>query len=581
MGLEKLLIRSSTKNKNMLQTFLIRNYAIIDDLTIDFGKDLNILTGETGAGKSIIIDALGLILGERATTSIIRKDAASCILTACFNIENLPLAKKILKKIDIVPEDTLIIKREIFADGKTKCFINGNPATAGMLQTIGAVLIDIHGQHEHQSLVKSENQREMLDGYGNLEKLRTAAAETFEEFSLIEKQLNALKDSEKDRMQKLDLYKYQLKEIDSAKLSEAGGKELENECSRLNNSEKLSSYAQEIYSLLYESEGSVTENLGKARKLIENLSTVDPSNSDSIKTVSQTLVEVKSVADTFRQYKDTVEFNPKRLEEIISQIELIKKLKRKYAPTVEEILEYAEKIRKQINLFEKADENILSLEKEIKLMYSKLKKIAEELSEKRSAAARKLSKEIERELLELGMPKAKFSIAVEQERNDDGSCRFMSHGIDTIEYEIATNAGENLKPLKIVASGGEMSRVMLAIKTVLAKADEIPTLIFDEIDAGISGPIGQVVGKKLNFLAKNHQIFCITHLPQLAAFSATHFHISKNISGGKTVTSVAKLTETEKINEISRMLGGEKITDTSTKHAKELIKETKTTGGRQ
>lgn len=563
----------------MLQTFLIKNYAIIDDLTIDFGKGLNILTGETGAGKSIIIDALGLILGERATTSIIRKDAASCALTACFNIENLTTVKNILKKMDIAPEDTLIIKREIFTDGKTKCFVNGNPATAGMLQMIGPALIDIHGQHEHQSLTKSENQREMLDGYGNLEKSRIAAGEAFEKFSIIEKQLNELKNSEKDRLQKLDLYKYQLKEIDSAKLSGADEAELENEYARLNNSEKLSGYAQEIYSLLYESEGSVAENLGKARKLIENLSAVDSSDSDSIKTVSRILGEIKTVADTFRRYKDTVEFNPKRLEEIISQIELIKKLKRKYAPTVKEILEYAEKIREQINLFEKADENISSMEKEIKSAKTKLRITAEDLSEKRSETAKKLSKDVERELFELGMPKAKFSIAVEQEKNGDGTLRFSSCGIDKIEYKIAANVGENLKPLKTVASGGEMSRVMLAVKTVLAKADEIQTLIFDEIDAGISGPVGQVVGKKLNSLAKNHQIFCITHLPQLAAFSSTHFHISKNMSGGKTATSVAKLNESEKINEISRMLGGENITDTSTKHAKELIKETKNIRG--
>ncbi|MBN1383906.1 MAG: DNA repair protein RecN [Elusimicrobia bacterium] len=559
----------------MLQTFLIKNYAIIDDLTIDFGKGLNILTGETGAGKSIIIDALGLILGERSTTSIIRKDASSCVLTACFNIENLPQVKKALKTIDIAPEDTLIIKREIFTDGKTKCFVNGNPVTVGMLQTIGSILVDIHGQHEHQSLIKSENQREMLDGYGDLEKPRDAVGDIFEKFISTEKQLNELKNSEKDRLQKLDLYKYQLKEIDSAKLSETDDKELENEFNRLNNSEKLSNYAQEIYSLLYESEGAVVENLGKARKLIETLSTVDSSNSDSIKTISQTLEEIKAVAETFRRYKDTIEFNPKRLEEIISQIELIKKLKRKYAPTAEEILEYAEKIRKQINLFEKADENISAMEKEIKLIYSKLKKTAIELSEKRSVIAKELSKKIEKEFSELGMAKSRFSITVEQEKDDSGNYRFKSYGIDKIEYKIAPNVGENLKPIKVVASGGEMSRVMLAIKTVLAKADEIPTLIFDEIDAGISGPIGQVVGKKLNFLAKNHQIFCITHLPQLAAFSSTHFHISKKVSGGKTITSVTKLSEAEKTDEISRMLGGQKTTDTSIKHAEELIKETR------
>lgn len=559
----------------MLQTFLIKNYAIIENLTLDFGDELNILTGETGAGKSIIIGALGLILGERATSAIMRKNAASCELTASFNIKNLPWIKKLLTGIGITPEDTLIIKRDITADGKTKCFLNGSPATVGMLQTIGTELVDIHGQHEHQSLIKTENQRKTLDNYGNLETLKSTVTDTFEKFTLLEKQLNELKNSEKERCQKLDLYKYQFKEIEGAKLSETDETTLENEYNRLNNSEKLFNYAQEIYSLLYESGGAVVEKLGMAKKLIENLSAIDNSNNDSIQVITRTLDEVESTADTFRRYKDTIEFNPERLEKVISRMELIKNLKRKYAPTTKEILEYTENIRRQIDLFEKADENIEHLEKELKSVKTKLKKSADELSAKRTIIAKKLSKEVEKELFELGMPKSKFSVTVEQEKDTDGNYQFKSYGIDKVEYKIAPNVGEDLKPLKTVASGGEMSRVMLAIKTVLAKADKTPALIFDEIDAGISGPMGQVVGKKLRQLSKNHQIFCITHLPQLAAFSTSHFHISKGIAGGKTATFVLQLDETGKINEISRMLGGEKITDTSVKHAKELIRQSR------
>ncbi|PKM92986.1 MAG: DNA repair protein RecN [Elusimicrobia bacterium HGW-Elusimicrobia-4] len=558
----------------MLQTFLIKNFAIIDDLMIDFGEELNILTGETGAGKSIIIDALGLILGDRANTKIVRKNAPGCELTASFNIENLKPLKKLLAEIGVPQEDTLIIKREITADGKTKCFINGSIASVGMLQTISSALVDIHGQHEHQSLTKPDSQRDMLDRYGNLEKLKSEISDNFEKFTSIKNQLYELKNSEKDRIQKLDLYKYQLKEIEEAKLFEMDENGLENEINRLNNAEKLFNYANDIYSILYESDGSAVEKLGIAKKHIENLAAIDRQEFENIAIINRAVEDVKSLADTFRQYKDSVEFNPKRLEEIIVKIELIKKLKRKYAPTIKEILDYADNIKKQINLFEKADENIAKLEKDVTSAEAKLKKLSIELSEKRTTVAKKLSKEIEAELMELGMAKSKFFISVEKETDETGNYHFKSSGIDRIEYKISANVGEDLKPLKTVASGGEMSRVMLAIKTVLAKADDTPTLIFDEIDAGLSGPMGQVVGKKLSVLSKNHQILCITHLPQLAAFSSEHFHISKTVAGGKTKTLVSKLNAGEKVTELSRMLGGGIESETSIKHAKELIKQT-------
>jgi len=559
----------------MLQTFLIKNFAIISDMMIDFGDELNILTGETGAGKSIIIDALGLILGDRANTKIVRKKTQSCELTASFNIENLKSLKKLLLEIGVPPEDTLIIKREITADGKTKCFINGSIASVGMLQTISSALVDIHGQHEHQSLTKPDCQRDMLDKYGNLENSKSEIADVFGKFTSFKNQLDELKNSEKDRIQKLDLYKYQLKEIEEAKLSEMDENGLENEINRLNNAEKLFNYANDIYSLLYESDGSAVEKLGIAKKFMENLSAIDTTAIESVAIINRTIEEVKHLSDIFRQYKDNIEFNPKRLEEIIAKIELIKKLKRKYAPTIKEILKYADNIKKQINFYELADENISKLEKDAKSAQTKLKKISVELSEKRTAVAKKLSKEIEKELSELGMSKSKFFISVEKETDETGNYHFKSYGIDKIEYKIAANVGEDLKPLKDVASGGEMSRVMLAIKTVLAKADDTPTLIFDEIDAGLSGPMGQVVGKKLSVLAKNHQILCITHLPQLAAFSSEHFHISKIVADGETKALISKLNAEEKVTELSRMLGGGEEAETSIKHAKELIKQAK------
>jgi len=559
----------------MLETISIKNYAIIDDITMDFGCGMNVLTGETGAGKSIIIDALGLILGERASQSMIRKNSAVCEITANFNISKNKTIKTLLDNMGIRGEDDLVIKREITADGKTRCFVNGTISTAGMLQTIGETLVDIHGQHEHQSLIKTENQRELLDDYGGFERKKSEIKGIYEKFVSVRDRLLDLKNSEKDRIQKLDLFKYQLKEIEEAKLSRTDESKLETEYTRLNNAEKLFKYAADIYSTLYESEGAAVEKLGIARKLLENLSSVDNSSKENLKLATTAIETVDALAENIRSYRDSIEFNPARLEEIISQMELLNKLKRKYAPTVKEITEYAENIRKQIDFFEKADENIAALEDELEKTSRELKKRAIELSSQRAVAAKKISKEIENELSELGMPKSKFFVSVEQEKDENGNYIFKSTGIDRIEYKISANPGEDLKPLKMVASGGEMSRIMLAIKTVLAKEDKTPTLIFDEIDAGLSGPMGQVVGKKLKTLSKNHQILCITHLAQLAAFSPAHFHIEKNVSGGKTSTSVEKLNNSAIAEEIARMLGGKNITETTKKHARELINEAK------
>jgi len=557
----------------MLETISIKNYAIIDDLTIDFGTGMNAMTGETGAGKSIIIDALGLILGERASQALIRKNSTNCAITANFDISKNKNIRTVLETMGIPGEDNLVIKRDIFADGKTRCFINGSISTVGMLQTIGETLVDIHGQHEHQSLIKTESQRELLDNYGGLEKRKAEIKNIFEKFTEIKKRLDELKNSEKDRIQKLDLFKYQIKEIEDAKLTGTDEAKLETEYTRLNNAEKLFKHASDVYTLLYESEGAAVEKLGIAKKCLENLAAVDATQNENLKSIISAIENVDGLAENIRGYRDSIEFNPDRLEEIIAQIELVNKLKRKYAPSVKEIMEYAQGIRSQIDFFEKADENIAALEEDLDKTVGELKKKSLELSAQRAAAAKKISKEIERELTELGMPKAKFCVSLEQEKDENGNFIYKSTGIDRIEYKISTNPGEDLKPLKMVASGGEMSRIMLAIKTVLAREDKTPTLIFDEIDAGLSGPMGQVVGRKLKILSKNHQVLCITHLAQLAAFSEAHFHIEKTVAGGKTSTSVTKLNAAEKTAEIARMLGGKNITEITRKHANELLKE--------
>jgi DNA repair protein RecN (Recombination protein N) len=559
----------------MLLSISIKNYAIIEDLTVDFGVGLNVLTGETGAGKSIIIDALGLVLGERSAASVIRKGAQKCEIAAVFDLSGSGWIKKSLAELGVESGDELLFKREITSDGRTRCFINGMPVTVGMLQEAGEALVDIHGQHEHQSLVKPECQRDLLDAYSGLERLRSDVAKAFENYSALKSRLDELKGSERERSQKLDLFKYQLKEIEEAKLEIFDEKRLETEYTRLNNAEKLYSLAAETYSLLYDAEGAAIEKLGSARKMVENLASLDSSMSENLKRLNSVVQETGSLAEEIREYRDSIQADQARLEEIISLTDKVNRLKRKYAPTVKEIIAYAGNIRKQVEFFEKADENISGLEDELEKSGSKLRAVCVELSEKRAASAKKLSSGVEKELLELGMPKAKFFVSVEREKSEAGEFVFKTTGIDRIEYRISANPGEDPKPLKSVASGGEMSRVMLAIKTVLARADRTPTLIFDEIDAGLSGPMGQVVGKKLKGLSKSHRIVCITHLPQLAAFAGTHFHVSKSVKTGKTSANVTALAGADRVDEIARMLGGAGITEISRKHAIELVKESK------
>ncbi|OQA91365.1 MAG: DNA repair protein RecN [Elusimicrobia bacterium ADurb.Bin231] len=560
---------------NMLTALSIKNYAIIGDVSVEPDTGLNILTGETGAGKSIIIDALGMILGDRANVSMIRKDFSSCEITASFYIKNHNRIFSFLESMGLRAEETLVVKRDFYRDGRTKCFINGAPSTVGMLQSLGEYLVDVHGQHEHQSLIKPETQRLMLDSFGRLDGITEKVSRQFSEFTDIGKRLRELLNSEREREQKLDIYRYQLKEIESASLENFNEEDAVNEFNRLNNAEKLAENASGTYSLLYDSEGSVTEKLGAARRFLENLVSIDGTLAEHLNSLLSAEETLKNVSEDIRSYRDGIEFNPRRLEDLISKTELLKRLKKKYAPTVKDILKYASDIKKEMEFLEHADEAIEELTKDLKSAEQKLKKSALELSKLRLDTAKKLSNDINKELADLGMGKAKFCICVEPEKDEKGGYVYKSFGIDKIEYKISTNPGEEMKPISHVASGGEMSRVMLALKTSLARQDKTPTLIFDEIDAGLSGPMGQAVGKKLKALSDRHQIICITHLAQLASFSDAHFHITKKTIDNRTTISVKRLTDAEKLEEVSRMLGGAVVTKATIKHAEELIKQAK------
>lgn len=550
----------------MLKLLSIKNYALIEDLNLEFNKQLNILTGETGAGKSIILGALGLLLGERASSGVIRQGAKRCEISGVFTTKTNRTLATFLETQGLESNDELIIRREITSEG-SRCFLNSTPVTLATVESLGNFLVDIHGQHEHQALLKKLIQRDLLDNYGGLENQRKKFKETYEKYVKLKEEKEKLSLSERERVQKIDLYSFQVQEIENAHLEPEEETELENEYHRLSNAEKLSTWTSQILELLSDDDAAALSGLQKIEKILGNLVNVDASLEPSLKNFSEYIYGLDDFRREIQDYQGKVEYNPKRLEEIVERRELIAKLKKKYGETIDKILEYQEKIKSELSKLTQSEEKKEEIDKKIEDTRKQLEKLADELSEKRKKVALKLSRETEKQLQELGMPKAKFVVSINPKLEID------STGKDEIEFLISPNPGEGMRPLAKIASGGEMSRIMLALKTVLAEADEIPTLIFDEIDAGVGGPMGQVVGRKLSQLTLKHQILCVTHLPQIASFADAHFQVEKSTRQGRTNTEVKKLNAEEKIQEIGRMLGGEK--STALKHAQELTKQAK------
>lgn len=573
----------------MIQLLSIKNFALIEALSIEFSSKLNIFTGETGAGKSIILGALGLLLGERGSNLIIRKGEDSCEVSGVFNIPaNHPLNKFLLEHglIDKKSGTELIISRTLSIEDsastsvRSRCFINSKPVTLSVLEQIGDYLVDIHGQHEHQALLKTSVQRDILDNYGNLITLRSEVGQIYKQYQELKREQEQLLQSEQERAHKIDLFQFQKQEIESAKLNPEDEEELETEFNRLSNAEKLNELVAQICNAISDDEAAAVGRLQKSEKLLNNLVNIDSSVSETLQNLQNCLFSLEDVANTLRDYRSKIEFNPKKLEEISDRRDLIQKLKKKYGATIKEILDYKDKTSHELdNLlhFESAREEIKG---KIDKLKTELNKKAEKLSEKRKDAADKLKKAVEKELKVLGMSKSHFAVALEILQDENNETIIDSSGRDKIEFLIAPNLGEDLRALAKIASGGEMSRIMLALKTVLAQEDDIPTLIFDEIDTGIGGSMADIVGRKLEQLASIHQVICITHLPQIACFAQSHFRIEKEESGKRTITTAVKLEKEDRLLEIARMLGGEtdkkdKLSPTILQHAKELINKSK------
>ncbi|MDD5756544.1 MAG: DNA repair protein RecN [bacterium] len=557
----------------MLEQLSIKNYALIEDLHVIFNEGFNVLTGETGAGKSIIVGALGLILGERAAANIIRKGAESCSVRATFDIaRNKPLLHLLKQQGIDLDDTTLLLCREISAAGKNRCLVNNQVITLGMLESIGNCLVDLHGQHEHQSLLQAKEQLNILDDFGGLMEQRKEAGQEYANLRQLELELAELSRNEQERQHFLDLYEFQVKEIKDAHLELGEEESLAKDINLLSNAEKIATLVNDAYQWLYEEEGSTLSRLAKIKQNLLSLQAIDQNLQATSALLDESIIDLEEVNSKLREYKETIVFDPVKLDSLIERKDQINRLKSKYGATVKDILAYQDKIANEIVKLSTAEESRVGLHKAIDQAKGKAMEKAKKLSQARRKTASKLEQETGQELKDLGLPKIKFKINLVPEQDGQGLPQLSNTGLERAEFLISPNVGEDLQPLAKIASGGEMSRIMLGLKSVVAHTDQIPTLIFDEIDTGIGGSMAEIVGKKINTLASRHQVVCITHWPQIAGFAAHHLHVAKEVVQDRTYTRIQHLAAEERVKELARMLGGETLTDISLKHAKELLR---------
>lgn len=554
----------------MLKELRIKNLAIIDDLTVRFAKGLNVLTGETGAGKSIVVDALGLSLGDRAQSDLVMSGESEAVVQAYFDLDNFDD----LRDLGIDASDGLLLKRVISSGGKSRAYINDSMVTLQTLSSVGKSLVDILSQNEHQGLLTQETQRALLDSYGKLLPEKELVEKLYYEVHALKIRHAELRDKSRERAQRLDLLRFQLNEIESASLKPGEKEVLEDERKILANMNKLTELTEAAYSALYESEGSCSERLSKVVSMLREMSAIDGSISEALQLVEAAMPLVEDASISLGRYRDRFDFEAGRLEHIEDRLDLIKKLEKKYGQKIDAIMMNMDRVRAELQEIESADENLASVEAELKIREEELLKAASALSEKRRRTAQKIEKLITSTLRELAFGKAAFSIEMKTEADAEGTSRVGPNGMDKIEFIFSANPGEPMKPLSKIISGGELSRVMLALKSILADVDDVPVLIFDEVDAGIGGKTAESVAKKLALISAGRQLLCITHLPQIASRGDFHLKIEKKETSNKVQVEVKELDGKERQDEIARMLSGT-ITEISRRHAEELLERVK------
>ncbi len=561
----------------MLKELNIKNIAIIDELRVEFEPGLNVFTGETGAGKSVVVDALSLVLGERASADLIRTGCNEAVVEAAFELK-WRVAKEMSsllseQGIEMNSGDDLIVRRVLSSSGKNKVYINGSLANLATLSAIGANLADIHGQHEHQSLLSLEHQMRLLDSFGGHDTLLDEVAVEYRRLLEIRKDLAGLQEGERDRAQREDILRYQKQEIEAAMLQPDEDAELARVQKVMASAEKLAALSAMADETLYSSDHSALASLKKAINALKEAALIDSSLEGAHDLCESGRAQIEEAAREINSYHNRVESDPQRLEKIGDRLDLIQKLKKKYGNSIQEIIDFGSKASVLLDRMERSTEEIEKLKSGIQEIKLGLTTKTNQLTKQRKAAARGLEKKVEKELNDLAMKKTVFTVNITQEPGGDtfDGLKLGPKGVDRVEFLISPNPGEEPRPLAKIASGGELSRIMLALKTILVEGDSVPTLVFDEVDAGIGGAVAEEVGKKLKRVAAKRQVFCITHLPQIASMAGSHYGVYKSVKGDRTSTEVRLLNKQERVDEIARMLGGKTMTDATRKHAEEMV----------
>ncbi len=558
----------------MLRIIRIRNLALIRDLEMEFGPGLNLLTGETGSGKSILVDALGLLLGARSSQEMIRSDSDTATIEGLFELERSGPVQKILAEsgLESEEEDTLLIRREISAAGRNRIFINNHIATVSILRSIGDKLADIHGQQDQRSLLDLSTHLEWLDHFGKNHTLVEKVQESYRKLRQTAQQLESLESSEQERLRRIDILQYQIDEIRQVDPRPDEKEELENERSILTNREKILALATEAFGLLYESESAVLIQTNRLERILEELERFDKSWTPHRESLQECRYKLEDLSYTVRDYADGSDFSPERLEQVHQRLYALEKLAKKYGDDVLAFLDQSTRELEQIRSYAESSERLVQqLTQEIALY----KELAEKLSQKRRRDAERLENEIEKEFKALAMERMQLRVHFKPVETDIDKSRIPGfyglRGIDHVEFLISPNKGEDMRPLAKIASGGELSRLMLAIRSLCRNNEADKTFVFDEVDTGIGGRVAEAVGRRLRAIAEDNQVLCVTHLPQIAAFAHAHFNVRKDIIGDRTETFAKKLDESERVQELSRMLGGETITQTVRNHAREML----------
>jgi DNA repair protein RecN (Recombination protein N) len=555
----------------MLQLLSISNIALIDDLRVEFDGALNLLTGETGSGKSIIVDALGVLIGGRFTSELLKSGAERGSIEGLFSVTPNPQLETLLENSGLQNGDELIIRRELSATGRNKIFINNQLATQALLRDLRPFLVDIHGQGDQQTLFDPDTHLELIDSFAGPAKLRAEVSEAYENFSRVQRELTALRKDSAEKFQLADTLQFQINELERAQLSIGEDERLEEERRRLSNVEKLTTLCQSSYARIYEDDDAALARVRQSLKEVEELSEYDSAFRDYVAELESARAVLEDLSFALRDFGDKLEFSPARLATIEDRLAELSRLKRKYGGSIESALEHLAQAQDRLRQIETADEREHELNGELLAAQKSYLDWARKLHKERVRAAKALERAVEEGIAEVALENARFRVQISA--TDDTDLEHVGPtGIDRVEFYFSANVGEEVKPLARVASGGEASRLMLVLKTV-SNASEFPrTIVFDEVDAGIGGRVSEAVGLKLKKLSKTNQVLCVTHQPQIARFADNHLVVQKEALDGRTFVSINKLDRAGRIEEIARMLTGAEITDSARRHARELLK---------